>query len=527
MKNLKYLKYFSGLFLLFTLSLAYQNCSEFGGSSNSEFTSTIPEASIPECKELTSSNFNPQVDYTWMPSGSYADYNQVMSSPTVGDLNNDGIPEIAFTTFRSNQYLSNRKGVLRVLDGRTRTEIITEGSDSHGPTGAVSPLLIDIDRDGYGEIVYPHFKNKEIVALNSNGSLRWKTATDFTYDCYGGLAAADLNGDGFAEIIKNGEILTEQKNANGTYTVSKRRYKSNGLGCTHFAMNLSSSQEGMSIVDSTGVYDLRNGNYTPRFEVFGLNCEALGCYVAAADVDKAQPGKEIIYTGFGAFRIYSASGQILADRNLTEHNPNDRCTYGGQSIVGGGNATIGDFDGNPSTIEFAIATGRSLSVFNKSGIKIAGSSTVDCSSLSTGVTSFDFNGDGQPEILYSDEEKFRVYKLNANTQSLEVLWELNNSSGTLREYPVVADVDNDFSPEIIITANNYFYTSPGGNTGLRILTANKTTDFWMPTRPLWNQHNYFISNVDLNLKAMSFTSVDDKIAQNFRRNLPGKDVRCK
>ncbi len=526
MKSLKTKVYF-GIAILLTL-ITYQNCAEFVGGEENEFTSSVPDEVIPVCRELSSTNFNPQLDFAWNSSTLFSTYNQVSSSPSVGDINGDGFPEIAFTSFRNGEYLSNQKGVLRVLDGKTRVEIISIGSDTMAPPGAVSPLLIDIDRDGRGEIVYPHYKNKEIIALNSNGTLRWKVATDFAYNCYGGLAAADFNKDGKADIIKNGEILFETKNADNTYSVAVRKYKNNGDGCSHFAMNLNSGEGAMSIIDSTGVYFISNGSFTFKFQVSGLLCEENGCSVAAADVDPSYPGKEVIYTGFGSFRVYSSEGRIITDKNLTTQNPEDQCTYNGRSIVGGGAATIGEFDGDKNTTEFAIATGKSLNVYDKAGNKIAGAQTNDCSSLTTGVTSFDFNGDGKPEILYADEVKFRVYQLNPSTRNLDVIWEINNSSATIREYPVVADLNQDFSPEILVVSNNYYLTNPSaGNNGLRVFTAPTATETWMPTRNIWNQHNYFISNVDLYLRTMSSSSTSDEIAKNFRRNLPGKDLRCK
>lgn len=512
-----------GFAILLTL-MAYQNCSEFSGSSDTEFASVIPEAVIPECKELTNRNFNPKLSFSWTTPSVFPLFNQVMASPSVGDINGDGIPEIAFVSYRGSDYQSNKNGVLRVIDGKTKGEALSIGSMDIAPSGAVTPLIIDVDGDGLSEIVYPHYKNREVIALNSNGSLRWRKQTEYAYNCYSGFSAADLNGDGKAEIIKNGEILSETKNANGTYSVQIKKYKNNGDGCSHFAMNLNANDGAMSVVDSTGIYQLRNNAYSPKFPINNLNCN-LSCFVAAADLDSAYEGKEIIFTGEGTFRIYSAAGQLITNRNLAESFPEDRCSTNGNRF-GGGSATIGDFDGNPETTEFAIATGRALTIYDKSGHQIAKSATNDCSSMATGVTSFDFNGDGKPEILYNDENNFRVYKLSDDNRTLEILWQRANSTGTLWEYPIVVDLDNDFSPEILIVSNQ-LYAGTNGQNGLRAFSSDPSTDMWMPTRNIWNQHNYFISNVDLSLRATQRTSIKDELAKNFRRNLPGKDLRCK
>ncbi len=526
-----------GFAILFTL-LAYQNCAEFAGSGNSEFTSYVPEEKIPECVPLTNRNFNPQLAYSWNTPTSFSAFNQVMATPSVADLNGDNIPEIVFTSYQGSFYQNeihenprdrNSKkiklsGVLRVIDGNTRTEVLSIGSTDLAPSPAVTPLLIDIDGDGQTEIIYPHYKNNEVIALNSNGRLRWRVRTDFMYDCYSGFSAADLNSDGKAEIIKNGEIIYENLNSDGSYDIKVKKYKENGNGCSHFAMNLNSNEGAMPIIDSTGVYELKNGNYSLKFPVLNMTC-GFSCFVAAAEVDSAYSGKEIIYTGEGLFRIYSATGQLITNNNFAEMYPNDRCTTN-NNRVGGGTATIGDFDGNPNTTEFAIATGKALTIYDKLGQQIAKTATNDCSSLSTGVTSFDFNGDGKPEILYSDEEYFRVYTLSDDRRTLETLWQTRNTTGTIWEYPIVVDLDNDFSPEIIVVSNQ-LYSGSSGQNGLRVFTADPNTDKWMPTRNIWNQHNYFISNVDLTLRATSRTSLDDELARNFRRNLPGKDIRCK
>ena len=113
---------------------------------------------------------------------------------------------------------------------------------------------------------------------------------------------------------------------------------------------------------------------------------------------------------------------------------------------------------------------------------------------------------------------------------LEVLWEIPNSSGTLYEYPVVADLNGDGSPEILVVANTY---GGGKDKGLRIFSASKnkienSRDLhWMPTRNIWNQHNYFVSNVDDSLGATMSNIFNSEIDKNFRRNLHGTSAFCR
>lgn len=72
-----------------------------------------------------------------------------------------------------------------------------------------------------------------------------------------------------------------------------------------------------------------------------------------------------------------------------------------------------------------------------------------------------------------------------------VMYEIPNSSGTLGEYPVVADVDVDGQAEIVVGSNNYYRD---GVAGIRAFESSK--DDWMPTRKIWNQHSYHVTNIN-------------------------------
>ncbi|MFY0531621.1 FG-GAP repeat domain-containing protein [Nannocystis pusilla] len=66
--------------------------------------------------------------------------------------------------------------------------------------------------------------------------------------------------------------------------------------------------------------------------------------------------------------------------------------------------------------------------------------THDCSSAVTGSSVFDFNGDGKAEVIYSDEYHLWMYDGQTGTNLIPSTC---NTTGTLWEYPLVADVDND------------------------------------------------------------------------------------
>jgi len=119
---------------------------------------------------------------------------------------------------------------------------------------------------------------------------------------------------------------------------------------------------------------------------------------------------------------------------------------------------------------------------------------------STGSAVFDFDGDGKVEVLYNDTQRVHIYD---GQTGQDVATPICNTTGSLLEYPVVADVDSDGQADIILVANA-FSNHPGQNpsyicdgtvqSGVRVYgSASKS---WVQTRPIWNQHTYHVTNVD-------------------------------
>ena len=106
----------------------------------------------------------------------------------------------------------------------------------------------------------------------------------------------------------------------------------------------------------------------------------------------------------------------------------------------------------------------------------------DFSGLAT-ATAFDFLGDAVAEAIYADETQIYVFDGQTGNVSLTA----PRSSGTLIEYPVVADVDNDGSAEIVYVSN---YST--GQTGPTVIVLRDATDRWIPARRIWNQYAYHV-----------------------------------
>jgi len=153
--------------------------------------------------------------------------------------------------------------------------------------------------------------------------------------------------------------------------------------------------------------------------------------------------------------------------------------------------------------------------------------TKDNSSGSTGSSVFDFNGDGAAEVVYRDECWLRVY----DGKTGQVRFASSITSGTILELPVIADVDNDGHADLVVPSHNVFGTGycstepelnlqPGAGTqGIFVLQDPKNR--WMPSRAIWNQHTYHITNVNDDATIPASEAHNWLSWNNYRQNVQG------
>jgi hypothetical protein len=217
--------------------------------------------------------------------------------------------------------------------------------------------------------------------------------------------------------------------------------------------------------------------------------------------------------------------------------------------TGMGPITAGDFDGDdrPDIAYtgfrgYVVLSGAHLanparpSTLSSDGVLLWSRETREDNG-STGSALFDFDGDGRVEVLYNDTE--RVLILAAADG--EELASLCNTTGSVHEYPVVADVDGDGEADVILVANAFASPrpppTPGGPTyrcqlggvesiqsGLRVLSSPDGS--WVRAPRIWNQHTYHVTNVAESGAIPAIEPSNWRVPglNNFRQNLqPGAE----
>ncbi|MEO7110754.1 MAG: hypothetical protein ABI183_09975, partial [Polyangiaceae bacterium] len=158
--------------------------------------------------------------------------------------------------------------------------------------------------------------------------------------------------------------------------------------------------------------------------------------------------------------------------------------------------------------------------------------TQDLSSNVTGSSVFDFEGDGASEVVYNDECYSRVFKGSDGT----VLLEIPNSTATIHEYPVIADVNGDNHTEYVVVANdinhlNLSVTCASEDGGVYtpkhgVFVYGDPANKWVRTRKIWNEHAYHITNIngDGTLPKPEDISWGPSGLNNYRVSSQGKGV---
>lgn len=430
----------------------------------------------------------PEIEWSWETSAIHPSFVQVINMPVVVDLEKDGTPDVVIVT--SDNYSTSGPGYLRALDGATGVEKWAATADVYLDANRVqprgTPAAGDIDGDGFVEIVAPKMGGG-LIAFEHDGTVKWTSTlangtTPWTTNLESAtVAIADLEGDASPEIIVGGVVFESDGTLrfdNGVFAGSQGSY-----GAVSIAAD----------VDADGVLDIVSGRraWSATGALLWDNGEPDG-YPAIANLDlDAGNVPEIVTISGGFVRVHDAlTGVVLATLDMP-------------GTGAGGPPTIANFDDDPEP-ELASANGTAYSVFDYTALPTPtitvkwSQTTQDASSNRTGSSVFDFQGDGAAEVVYGDECYFRVY----DGADGNVVYEVEMSTATIHEYPVVVDVDGDNNTEVVVVGNDLNHLNgtvscpyPDSEAKHGVFVFGDPNENWVRTRRLWNQHAYHIVNV--------------------------------
>ncbi|MBN1609123.1 MAG: hypothetical protein JW940_21015 [Polyangiaceae bacterium] len=460
-----------------------------------------PLAQAPDCGET-----EPDLDPT--------------STMAIGDLDYDGVPEIVALVENSDDTrtdFSKREGALAVYSNQGRRIF-------RYPEDETQFLTYDNRSD---------FNNPSVTLAN--------------------VVVAANPAEDLVEIVVGSDLFLLEKAA-GVLRVQKRFTGGdvrgiNSQGPISCVADVVPDRPGQEIVAGATVYGVPSDLSGDQLQVLAADGDRDG-FCAIADVWGADPATapgpdnppdgvpEIVLISDGSLYIYSLS-QANGAYSMVQIPGGTRRVPGGN---GGGPPNVDDFDGDgfaeigtagetgyemfdlqdpvpeycpewpdftddqstsprvpPATdcSECAAGTICNSSLDNRRCICLHNGwsrPTIDASSMVTGSSVFDFNGDGAAEVIYNDECRFRIYS-GLDGSELMVRW---SESRTRTEYPIVADIDNDGNAEIVFAASNeseFCEEADAPDFGNGVQVWGDLDDRWVSARRVWNQHAYHVTNV--------------------------------
>lgn len=262
--------------------------------------------------------------------------------------------------------------------------------------------------------------NSRINAWNMDGSLRWQSEPIVDY--IGGMptfAVADFDGDGALEIWT--ETLRLDAATGATEAT---------LGTSYVVWSGTSAPVDLELDGQIELFyggGLYEGDGAQRW---ASSTSGSMEWPVFAQLD-ADPEGEVIVIGNGSLHARDADGATLFDAPIHFGSAGPPC--------------VGDIDGD-GEVEIVAPLQSELTAWELDGTELWSQSIMDSSSAA-GCTLADLDNDGRAEVIYADEVAFGIY----DGCSGSILYASpDHNSGTLIEVPVVADIDQDGTLEILV-----------------------------------------------------------------------------
>ncbi|MCB9766211.1 MAG: hypothetical protein H6739_40925 [Alphaproteobacteria bacterium] len=399
----------------------------------------------------------------------------VLTTPVVGQLtddNGDGyvddldVPDIVAISVEG---ISTPMS-LWVLSG--------DGSGVHWHTDELTffnaqPAIGDVNGDGRPDVVTTwrddtmRYSDGFAAYDGSTGALLWTSTAEphIISTSQGLIGLYDLEGDGSVEVVI-GDVILEGA------TGEVRAVGGRGMGSPkeyEYWAPMSIAAD----LDGDGIQEILAGNtaYGPGGEILWANDERDGA-VAVGNFDDDPEGELVAVSWRGEVRLQDTDGRVIWKTVLGEWDL--------------GPPAIADVDGDGRP-EIGVAGSTTIYSLDADGGLMWTQEAASICAGSTGLSAFDFDGDGIVEWVHADD--FDVLILDGLTGAVRSRIE-EHSHKTATIYPTIADLDKDGSAEVIVAET--IWTGP--ERGIQVFGHPRNG--WMPTRSSWNQHGYGRTQAD-------------------------------
>ncbi|MFK7930546.1 MAG: hypothetical protein AB8H79_20330 [Myxococcota bacterium] len=316
----------------------------------------------------------------------------------------------------------------------------------------------DVDADGLPDVVGVSIDNR-VRALTHDGQDLWTSDDTFSF-LYPVTTLADLQGDGIPEVIADTAIVS---GLNGQ-TLARLDARRSGPWRAPVVSDLDG--DGLKeILLATSVFD-----HTGR-EMWSLPIppQTLSAFPALLQADD-DPQAEIAWAVGSTLYWLNHDGSEIRRQPLSlRGRPGPPC--------------VGDLDGDTHP-DVVIPNSDRISAFDRHGA-LMWSTAINDSSGSAGCAVFDMNGDRQFEVIFADMDALMV--LDGATGAIRYRNPAHGSV-TYFETPVIADIDDDGSAEILTSSSGY-----SGYSGVTV--HGHPEDGWPPAGPVWPVHDFDVENI--------------------------------
>jgi len=433
-----------------------------------------------------------------------------VSTIAIGDLNGDGIVSLVAPGVNGRLYVYRGDG----QDAGNGTPIQWT-SDLAGP--AAEPALADLTGDGKAEIVL--VGRDGTFAFRHDGQLLWSNPEVFSHNPgedfgWGGPSIGNLDLGPEPEIViaaYNGRLYVLDHEGVIQY--------SRPLGGRWPTVPLLADITGDGILDivvahgwTIEVIDYFNGRETVWTRTLpdpiGVP-SSYGTFGGPAVADLTGDGRPEIIINWGhVIEALRDDGTVLWRYQTNRNDLFRPSPITVADVTGDGEVNL--VTASAVTLGFLIPH-HLLMVFDRDGNLLWEQTVGDNSASASGVAAQDLTGNGAWEILWNGaQDGFLILNGADGKRLFNEPW---TGSGTIVDYPTLADLNGDGQAEIVTSGRNGIFVI--GHPGR-----------WADSRPVWNQHSYHINNINNDWSVPFVEQNSWQLHNTYRTQTPERDPAC-